>query len=147
MSESAQYIKLARLFENAKQSLKKDGYLMICDYFRLENATGIHGKGGHYFHRFKEHLEQLGFKILIEKDITDSVTKTLDIAKDFADRAILAADIGTEKIRNKHPHLSKFVLWLFRHKIDKVNKQMELIDSEAFKQNKTYRFFLFKYIS
>ena len=53
MSESAQYIKLARLFENAKQSLKKDGYLMICDYFRLENATGIHGKGGHYFHRFK----------------------------------------------------------------------------------------------
>ena len=55
---------------------------------------------------------------------------------------MLAADIGTEKIRNKHPHLSKFVLWLFRNKIDKLNKQMELIDSTAFKQNKTYRFLL-----
>jgi 2-polyprenyl-3-methyl-5-hydroxy-6-metoxy-1,4-benzoquinol methylase len=142
MSESAQYIKLPRLFENAKQSLKKDGYLMICDYFRLENAAGIHGKSGHYFHLFKEHLEQSGFKLINEKDITDSVTKTLDIAKDFANRAILAADIGTEKIRNKHPHLSKFILWLFRNKIDKLNKQMELIDSTAFKQNKTYHFLL-----
>ena len=142
MSESAQYIKLNRLFENARHSLKKDGYLMICDYFRLENASGVHGKSGHYFNVFKEHLDQSGFKLISEKDITDSVTKTLDIAKDFANRAILAADIGTEKIRNKHPHLSKFVLWLFRNKIDKMDKQFELIDSVSFKRNKTYRFLL-----
>ncbi|MBN1408772.1 MAG: class I SAM-dependent methyltransferase [Calditrichaceae bacterium] len=147
MSESAQYIKLHRLFENARQSLKQDGYLMICDYFRLEDASGIHGKSGHYFHIFKEQMQESGFKLITERDITDSVTKTLDIAKYFADRAILAADIGTEKIRRKHPHLSKFILWLFRNKIDKVNRQMELIDSKAFKQNKTYRFFLLQNIS
>ncbi len=142
MSESAQYIKMNRLFENAKSSLKKNGYLMICDYFRHENSSGVHGKSGHDYDIFKGHIVQSGFNIKSEKDITESVTKTLDIANDFAKRAILAADIGTEKIRNKHPHLIKFVMWLFRNKINKINAQLELLDSVSFKKNKIYMFLL-----
>jgi MPBQ/MSBQ methyltransferase len=142
MSESAQYIKMNRLFENAKRSLKKNGYLMICDYFRHENASGVHGKSGHYYNIFKEHINQSGFKLISEEDITESVTKTLDIANDFAKRAILAANIGTEKIRHKHPYLSKFVMWLFRNKINKINTQLELLDSVSFKKNKIYMFLL-----
>jgi len=142
MSESAQYIKMDRLFNTAKKSLNKNGYLLICDYFVLKNSDDTLHKSGHKYDIFKEKIKNYAFKILKEEDITDSVTKTLDIADDFAKRALLALDIGTEKIRTKHPYLSKFTLRLLRKKINKIEDQMKLLDSELFKQHKTYRFFL-----
>lgn len=142
MSESAQYIKMDKLFENARRCLKKNGYLMICDYFTLNQFNRIQSKSGHNYDIFKEKINEYNFKIISEQDITDSVTKTLDIAKDFAERGMLALEIGTEKVRTKHPYLTKFVLWLFRKKINKMDNQLQLLDSSLFKKYKTYRFML-----
>ncbi|MFC2170410.1 class I SAM-dependent methyltransferase [Calditrichota bacterium] len=142
MSESAQYVNMEKLFENARQCLKPNGYLMVCDYFVLENATGLLGKSGHNYDRFMELVEKIEFTVVSNEDITDSVTKTLDIAKDALDRVLLAVDIATEKVRRKRPRLSRYVLWMFRKKIEKGKRQIELLDSAEFKKNKTYRFLL-----
>jgi SAM-dependent methyltransferase len=142
MSESAQYIKINRLFDAALKSLTKSGYLLICDYFVLNNHESILHKSGHSYDLFKEKVNAYKFKILTENDLTDRVLKTLDIAEDFAQRALKGLDIGTERIRKKHPYLTKFTLWLFRKKILKIKEQMQLLDSDLFKKHKTYRFFL-----
>jgi hypothetical protein len=88
------------------------------------------------------HIKNCDFTIVGEKDITDSVTKTLDIGMDFVERIYKGLEIGTEKVREKHPHISRFLLWLFKGKIEKLEKQTQLLDSAEFKKNKTYRFIL-----
>ena len=142
MSESAQYISIGKLFENAQRALKKGGYLMILDYFVLKTASGDLSKSGHKYDNFMNHIENNGFTLISEHDVTDSVTKTLDTGKKFADKAFLAADIGTEKIRSRHPYITKLLFWLFRKNIKKLTRQLILLDSQEFKKNKTYRFFL-----
>ena len=39
-------------------------------------------------------------------------------------------------------HSIAFLLWLFKGKIEKLEKQTQLLDSAEFKKNKTYRFIL-----
>jgi SAM-dependent methyltransferase len=142
MSESAQYISIGKLFENAKRALKKGGYLMILDYFVLKNASGALSKSGHHYDNFMNYIHNNDLTIVSEHDITESVTKTLDTGKLFVDRAYKALEIGTDRTRTKHPYLCKFLLWLFRNKIKKVERQIILLDSQEFKKNKVYSFFL-----
>lgn len=142
MSESAHYISIEKILENAKRSLKKDGYLMICDYFVLKNASGELSKSGHDYEVFMNHIKNNDFTVLSENDITERVTKTLDLGKHFIDRVLIALEIGTEKIQDRHPHISSFLLWLFKKKIEKLKQQIQLLDSREFKKNRTYRFIL-----
>ncbi len=142
MSESAQYISIEKLFKNAKRSLKKNGYLMICDYFVLKNASGELSKSGHDYEIFMDHIKNAEFTIVSENDLTERVTKTLDLGKNFVERALIALEIGTEKIRDRHPYICRFLLRLFKKKIEKLNLQIQLLDSREFIKNKTYRFIL-----
>jgi SAM-dependent methyltransferase len=144
MGESCQYIDLAKVFENSKRSLRNSGYLMICDYFVLDSAPEELRKSGHNYRAFMQQAQRSGFSVVSDQDITDRVTKTLDLASDFIRRGSIALNIATEKARHKHPHLEKILLWLFRNKIRKTTKQIELLDSEKFRTHKTYRFILLK---
>jgi SAM-dependent methyltransferase len=142
MGESCQYIDLEKLFENSNRSLKNNGYLMICDYFVLDNAPEEFRRSGHNYRVFMKHAENSGFTVLTEEDITESVLKTLDIAHDFARRASIALSIATEKICNDHPFIGKFTLGLLKKKMNNATKQTELLDSNNFRKYKTYRFIL-----
>jgi SAM-dependent methyltransferase len=142
MSESAQYIRIEKIFENAKRALKKGGYLMILDYFVLKNASGDLSKSGHDYDIFMNYIKNSDFMVISKRDITESVTKTLDTGKMFVERVFKALEIGSEKIRDRHPYISKFLFWLFKKKIEKLKRQIILLDSHEFKKNKTYCFFL-----
>ncbi|MFC2083585.1 methyltransferase domain-containing protein [Bacteroidota bacterium] len=142
MSESAQYIRKEKLFEVANQALNENSYLMVCDYFVLNDASGIFAKSGHNYENFMKLSQNNGFKVILEKDITEDITKTLDIANLYVEKIILALEILSEKTRKKHPHLTRFAGWIFRKKIEGLNKQRQLLDSNKFKENKTYRFML-----
>jgi SAM-dependent methyltransferase len=144
MSESAQYIPLQRLFDVAAKALRRDGYLMVCDYFVLNHAQGILAKSGHNFAAFMDAAAAGGFNVLKSRDITSETAKTLEMADDVCDRALLAADIATEKIRRRHPALTRLVMRLLRGKIGKLNEERRLIDAELFKANKRYQFLLFQ---
>ena len=142
MSESAQYIVLEKVFENAGRALKKGGYLMILDYFVLENASGELSKSGHNYELFVKSIEKSDFRVISERDITGDVTKTLDLAKQFVGRAFKAAAILGEEIQDRFPYISKCLFRIFRKKIEQVKDQMILVDSDEFRKNKRYCFFL-----
>ena len=145
MSESAQYIPLQPLFEVAGQSLREGGHLMVSDYFVLDGASGPLSKSGHNLTQFAREAMRKSFRVVFDEDITADVTKTLDLAKQVSEKAILAADIFTEKTRRKHPYLTRLASFLFRNKIDLLRENMELLNSELFKKNKMYRFFIFQF--
>ncbi len=142
MSESSQYINIDKIFENSSQALKKDGLLMICDYFTLDGVSGEISKSGHNYKKFINRIGSSKFSLLADQDITGSITKTLDLGLDVVSKFLLALEILTEKIQGKRPYLKKIIFWLYRKKIAKLTKQLDLLDSTKFKENKSYRFIL-----
>lgn len=144
MSESCQYIPVNRVFENAMTALKPGGHLMICDYFVVDHEAGIMSKSGHCREAFLKAADESGYKIVKQRDITTETSKTLDMGKLLADRILMAADMFTERFREKHSTCFKFVKWLFRKKIKKMEDQLPLLDSKRFRDVKRYEFYLFE---
>jgi len=145
MSESSQYIPIDSLFQKARECLKPNGYLMVCDYFRLNCDTGTMGKSGHKLTSFLDASDSNGFVKISQSDITAKTIPTLDTAKIFTEKYILPAlDIAREKIEEKYPKIYKVLKWLLRKKIEKARRNLILIDSEEFIKNKCYMFFIFQ---
>jgi len=145
MSESAQYIPVKQLFAKAHNCLKPGGHLLVCDYFKNEDASGLIGKSGHKLNAFMEQSRQDGFSLVSERDITRETIPTLDAARIFIEKYILTSiEIFSDKIKERKPRLFKLVMWLFRKRIAKGYKNLELLDSEAFANNKKYMFFIFQ---
>lgn len=144
MSESAQYIPYEKLLKNASQCIRKDGYLMVSDYFISNSASGILAKSGHNLEKFLNSAAANHFMLIKQEDFTEKVTKTLDIAKIYIDKTVIAIDIATEKFKIRHPYWTRFFCWFFRKKIADLQEQKQLIDSEKYKANKRYMFLLFQ---
>ena len=144
MSESAQYISCERLFQNAARCIGSNGHLMVCDYFVLNAASGVLAKSGHNLEQFMNTAAVNRFKIVKQENLTEKVSKTLDFARLFVDKTVLALNIVTEKFRTRHPYLTRFLFFVFRKKRKSTEEQLELLDSNKFKRNKKYMFVLFQ---
>jgi len=144
MSESCQYIPLDRIFEVAQKALNPNGYLMVCDYFVLDENAGELSKSGHGYNAFLEKAKQSSFEIVQRRDITQEVRKTLEIADDWAEKILLGADILTERFRERNPFLWKIAKWLGRDKYEKALSQRVLLNADQFCTVKKYEFFLFQ---
>jgi len=145
MSESAQYIPLKSLFPKTDELLKDQGYLMVCDYFVLDQANGKMAKSGHKLSAFLEEANKNNYDLVKEVDITEAILPTLDTAKIFTQKYILPTiDIVQEKFQEKRPFIFKTLKWFFRKNIAKAQDNMILIDSAEFRRNKKYLFFIFK---
>lgn len=144
MSESCQYIPLNQLFERVKQTLADDGVWVVCDYFPHTGATGKLAKSGHNIDEFLRLAESHGFELTQQQDITDNITPTLELGKDFVNRCLIAADLGLEKAKTKHPLLLKILHRFFGKKINKAKTELDLLDAEAFKRAKSYQLLVYK---
>ena len=144
MSESAQYIPLDRLFENASRLLRPGGRLIVCDYFVVDHDAGPLSRSGHCYQRFLSRAGASDFEIVSQRDITEETARTLDMGKLLADRILLGFEILTERVRQRHRLTSKLVAWFFRKKIAKIHEQLELLDAKRFCQAKRYELFVFK---
>lgn len=144
MSESAQYIPFVELFENARKHLRPGGFVMLCDYFVLDNASGVMAKSGHRLSDFRAEADRQEFKVIEEHDITERVVKTLDMGLLLGERVFKSLDILSERTRKRHPLLTRIVFRLFRKKWRKINRDKILLDSKAFKSQKKYLFLLYQ---
>lgn len=142
MSESSQYINIDLLFTKAKQCLNPNGVLIVCDYFVLDNAVWPFSKSGHNLNQFLNHLEEENFFIIYKKDITESVTPTLDYAKHMVDKYILPSlSLLSEKIEIKHPLTYKVLKFFTKNKLNQFHKEYALADSIEFQKNKKYMYY------
>lgn len=144
MSESAQYIWLESLFERTRV-LAPGGYLLVADYF-LIGGTGkrIH-KTTHPLPSFLEGASAAGFRVERQKDITEQVLPTLELARMWVERyAEPTLGIVSSSIARRRPHLHRLV-W---PRVDRAVQESLLsrseFDTRDFARTKRYELLLLR---
>ncbi|RMF10682.1 MAG: methyltransferase domain-containing protein [Candidatus Neomarinimicrobiota bacterium] len=146
-SESAAYIKPKPGFAAAGRCLRPGGYLLVSDYFIIydDQSDSPHLRGAHRLETYKREAETAGFKLLEERDVTAHILPTLKTATAFVERFIYpTSDYILYTLRRKHPRILAGLRWLGQSLWDRKQKQLQLIDSEAFLTYRRYKFFLFQ---
>jgi hypothetical protein len=78
MSESVQYIPFKDGFKKISRLLKKDGYLLISDYFKKESARDVKNIPSEPLKDYLAAMDEAGFKVVKKRDITEAILPTLD---------------------------------------------------------------------
>lgn len=135
-SESLQYLKLDQALPIIDKILQNGGKWIVCDYFKINDKQG---KGGHNWELFTEKLEEKGFRITYQKDITPNVLPTICYVDMLATKIGLPVkDFVLEKIKVKAPGLY-YTLQGALPEIDaKIKKNTDKTDPDIFAANKRY---------
>jgi SAM-dependent methyltransferase len=147
-SESFQYIDLKRVFGKCQELLAEGGHILICDFFRRDDAMGRSRLGGgHSLGRFYEELEKSGFNIVHDIDITDLTAPNMDVVND------LLSNFGEPMwelfqyyLQSNYPRLNRFARWRYKKKIAKIERKYfsGSRTAETFAEDKNYRMVLCK---
>ena len=146
-SESFQYITLDTVLENARQLLGPGGYILICDFFKINAAGKSMIGGGHPIDKFMGALDRSGLELLEDKDITQQTAPNLDIVNQMGQELLLPTFklVGYAFDRN-HPWLSRILRWKYRKKLRKINRKYLSGErsGENFARYKVYRLLLLR---
>jgi len=148
-SESFQYVTLDRGLEQTERFLNNSGYLLICDFFRIdEEENGALG-GGHKLTKFHEGIAHYPFKLLVDEDITEQTAPNIDLWDDAAKNVVAPVlDSSIDFLSGRYPLTVKFLRWKYKKKINKMCQKYFRAgrSSEDFRRLKSYRFFLYRKI-
>ena len=141
-SESLQYIDLDKAFDLVSEILSKNGRWIVVDYFRI-NDDGIN-KSGHLHQDFLSRIEEKGWKIVYEQDITKNALPTLKFAMVFINRFIKPlASLASAKLKNKKAWLFYLTDTLRSSMSKKTDKELAALDPEKFIKEKKYILYVF----
>jgi 2-polyprenyl-3-methyl-5-hydroxy-6-metoxy-1,4-benzoquinol methylase len=145
-SESFQYVKMMASLQKVADMLKKDGHLLICDFFRLKMPTKSPLGGGHRWLRFQDAVST-NFRKVTDLDITNETAPTIAIVAEF-NREVVApsAEMIRVFLTDNYPRISAFMRWKFKRPIERLNRTYLSgeVNEENFKKFKTYRLLLFQ---
>ena len=104
-------------------------------------------KSGHTYTEYLKAVADSKMTLDFDRDITESTLKTLDFARLLVERGELGLSMLKQRIDQRNWALSKvvkFILFLARKEIRKLDENRILIDSDEFLRTKTYRLMRFK---
>ena len=114
-AESIQYMRPQGVFPVVREILARNGVWIVADYFRIGDGGGGSGNSGRRsggersgwrLPEFRRRVDEAGFAITRERDITANVLPTLGFAHLLATRIGLPAlDFAHDKLRAKSPGL------------------------------------------
>ncbi len=145
MSESAQYIWLDYVFPSARLVAPR-GYLLLADYFVVEDDGSPAARSGHPLGLFLERAASYGFDLLRRQDITEQVAPTLQLAAGWHDRyGVRILEVLADSARERHPRLFRLARWLLGDRLRrKVAQKRLLFDPELFRRIKRYELMLLR---
>ncbi len=148
MSESCRCIPVDRLF-SAVRKAAPGGRWLLGDYFSLYKDGSILSKSGPLLEQFLAESRRAGLVLEYEKDITDQVTPTLDLARITVDEKVLPAarNLGewlADRYWPFYTPLFKIARFLLRKQISHAEAQRVLIDGDAFRKAKRYMIYRFQ---
>ena len=145
-SESFQYIDLKRVFGKCRDLLMENGTIVICDFFRRDDATGQSRLGGgHSLGWFYEEMEKAGFSTVIDSDITSRTAPNMDIVSEMmTDLAQPLWELLCYYLENNYPRFNRFARWRYKKKIAKIERKYfsGSRNAESFAADKNYRLVL-----
>ncbi len=157
-SESFQYLLLEEAFAQMKRFLKPEGWVLICDFFKRDEAPQNNPpfqpgekspiSGGHAIGRFLQYVETQPFSLVKERDITAETAPSLDLMRDLMLEVVVPTwNAVAYYARQNYPKFSTAFSWLFRRKIEQAHRKYLSgnTNGEKFNRFKTYRLFLYKH--
>ena len=146
-SESFQYVLIEQCFMKLKSILKKQGKVLICDFFKSihHDDQGVGDKcigGGHDINIFYKLIEDYNFNILKDSDITKNLSPNMELIDEILmQRVYPATRIIDKYLVREHPIIQKGLKLIFRKKINKINLKYfsGLRNKQVFEKYKTYR--------
>lgn len=135
-SESLQYLQLDKALPIVQKILKQGGKWVACDYFKKGDAGE---KSGHNWELFNRNLNEQGFKITYQRDITLHVLPTIAYVYMWANQiGMPVKDFILGKLQVKAPGVY-YALQTSLPEIDqKINKNIDTITPSVFAANKQY---------
>ncbi len=146
-SESYQYINIDESFKILEKILKKDGKIVICDFFVRDNSKGLSKiGGGHKMGLFYEKLKNTNYEIHTEIDITENIISNIDFMNEVInDRVISSAKLLDEYMTTKQPFCYKIFKFAFKNRINKIAyKSDKARNSKNFGEDKVYKLIILK---
>jgi 2-polyprenyl-3-methyl-5-hydroxy-6-metoxy-1,4-benzoquinol methylase len=145
--ESFQYIDMEEGIRKTLSLLNPDGCMLICDLFRKKILDKSDISGGHQLELFQNIVSEHPLRLIKDLDITEQTAPNIDVVNDMFKNAVHPTIILTQQLlENRYPFMSKFIKWLYRKKISKINRKYFNYEKtgEKFKKFKSYRLLLYK---
>ncbi len=144
MSESVQYIWLDRLFP-AVRRVAPQGHLLLADYFRLPVQGELPRGSGHDLRAFLAEAQRQGLVLEQQEDITDRVTPTLDLARQWLESYLdPTLRLLNETFAARYPRLFALGHRLLRRRLAKVRAGREMLEREHFQRTRRYLIMRFR---
>ena len=146
-SESFQYIKQRMSLPRLAAMLSAGGKVVICDFFMSEDYcagkfTSRAFKGGGSILEFYTLVEENGFEVVRDEDITARVSPSIDVMNDILmNRVQPSFQAFDQWMRHRNRFLYRLAISLLSRKLDKARRKYFSGDrtAEVFEQTKTYR--------
>lgn len=146
-SESFQYVGMGKALENITDLLNAGGYLLICDFFRVDKSkNGVMG-GGHKLIKFHDQIAHYPFELVEDIDITPQTAPNLDLFDSaMKNVAAPAFEASMDFLNGRYKLMSKILRWKYKRQINRVYAKYfdGKRSAEEFKKCRTYRFLLYK---
>lgn len=148
MSESCRPIPINRLF-SAVRKASPGGRWLVADYFARYKDGSTISKSGHLLDQFLAEAQGAGLVLDYERDITEQVIPSLDLARVTLDEKVLpAAQMLSDWLADRYwpfySPLFKTARFLLRKRIARINEERVLIDGDAFRKAKRYMIYRFQ---
>ncbi len=145
MSESSQYIWLESLFPAVRRAAS-GGYLLVADYFTAGAGGGAGKQSGHPLDDYLEAARQAGLELLRQRDVTERVLPTLELAGLWQRRYLdPSLTMLADHAAGKYPRLFRCGRWLLGGWIArKLADGRRETDADEFRRQKSYQLLLFR---
>jgi SAM-dependent methyltransferase len=149
-SESFQYIKMDKAFQKCMNLLKDDGYILICDFFKIPGEGARPMGGGHRLAKFNRVIGEFPFNKIKEIDITEYTAPNIDLVDQVLRQVAMPIQgILSNLLHTNYKILSKisgFIAQLFfRKKLEKIKFKYFSGERNAENFKKFKRYYLFLY--
>jgi SAM-dependent methyltransferase len=156
-SESFQYLLLERAFEVARTLLNPNGALLICDFFKRDEAPDGQPfapgekspiSGGHGWQRFQTFINSQPFVQVHEMEITRETAPSLDIMRDLIQELIAPTwHAFSYYFRSNYPRFSAKFSKVFERKISQTHRKYLSGNTNGaqFFRFKTYRLLVYRH--
>ncbi len=145
--ESFQYIEPREGVKKSVELLKPDGYMLICDIFRVETTEKSPISGGHKIVKFFNTISENPLSLVKDIDITKETAPNIDIENSIMKNVFEPSlNLLEGLLDSRYPTLSKILKWKYKKKIEKKRDKYfgNHRTGENFKKFKSYRLLLFK---
>lgn len=146
-SESLQYIDPEKATKKTLALLNRDGYLLICDIFRIDTKEKSPISGGHNLTNFFNIVSEYPLSLVKNLDITEETSPNMDIENHIFKEVVgPVTNLLGQLLDSRYPLIHKILKWKYKRKIEKIRHKYfnSQRTAENFKKFKSYRLLLYK---